>query len=450
MRMPTPCAHHTILPAILMLPVWLAPVLAAQHQFDIIVYGGTAGGAVAAIAAANEGCSVALLMPEASLEPVALIESDKTVLAHSGTTGGLAKEILEQSKASSLEAVLSRRLQEAGVAAFGGQRALRIKKAGVRIAGLTTSKGDFFSARVFVDASSGGALLPLAGISAKTAKAPRVQQVLFGEYVISPADLTPDRAQPDSIGLAVHLADAAQGTTLPFQIPYRALIPKRSDCDNLLTVECVSADETVLPALRPPAVAMVLGHSAGVAAAWAAQCNARVGEVNYTLLGKKLRLQKQILDVPGSERNRAAALGFDGVVVDNAQAQFTGTWEFSTAIRPFVGGDYQHDGNTDKGTKAVRFVPFLPSDGEYEVRVSCVPGSNRASNVPVIVNTADGPTTVVVNQKKPPKTPPFAPIGVFRFKAGSSGYVEIRTTGTDGHVIADAVQWLPRASKKQK
>ncbi len=450
MRTPPPCARRKIMPAILMLSIFWGSALAAEQQFEVVVYGGTAGGAVAAVAAANAGCSVAFLMPEASLTPAALSEAEKAALAHSGAVGGLAKEILEQSKAGSLEQALDRRLQEAGVRVFRGQRAVRAKKTDARMAGLTTSKGDSFSARVFVDATPEGELLPLAGVSSRITKTPDARRCLLGEYVISPADLTPDRAQPDSIGLAAHLADAAQGTTLPFQVPYRALLPKQSECDNLLVAACLSADEAVLPALRSVGVSMVLGHSAGAAAAWAAQYNAPVQKVNYTLLRKNLRLQKQVLEVPGRERNRAADLGLDGVVVDNAQAQFTGTWGFSTAVRPFVGNDYQHDGNTDKGAKAARFVPFLPTDGEYEVRISCVPGGNRASNVPVVVNTADGPTTVAVNQKKSPKTPPFTPLGVFRFKAGSSGYVEIRTDGTDGHVIADAVQWLPHPAAKQK
>jgi hypothetical protein len=32
---------------------------------------------------------------------------------------------------------------------------------------------------------------------------------------------------------------------------------------------------------------------------------------------------------------------------------------------------------------------------------------------------------------------------VFEFEAGESGYVEVSNAGTNGHVVADAVQFVP-------
>src|SRR6187399_1652711 len=40
---------------------------AAVHTFDVVVYGGTAGGVITAVAAAREGLEVALLEPRAHL-----------------------------------------------------------------------------------------------------------------------------------------------------------------------------------------------------------------------------------------------------------------------------------------------------------------------------------------------------------------------------------------------
>ena len=70
--------------------------------------------------------------------------------------------------------------------------------------------------------------------------------------------------------------------------------------------------------------------------------------------------------------------------------------------------------------------------------------TNRAANVPVVVHHADGETVLTVNQKKKPKDHDFLyPLGTFRFEAGKAGWVEIRNEGTKGHVLIDAVQWLP-------
>jgi hypothetical protein len=86
----------------------------------------------------------------------------------------------------------------------------------------------------------------------------------------------------------------------------------------------------------------------------------------------------------------------------------------------------------------------LPRPGRYEVRLSYSPDNNRATNVPVTIVHADGRTVVTVNQRKaPPLDGAFISLGVFRFAAGKSGYVEVGNHGADGHVIIDAVQWLP-------
>ncbi len=41
----------------------VGPVGAAPHQFDVVVYGGTVGGVIMAVAAAREGATVALVDP---------------------------------------------------------------------------------------------------------------------------------------------------------------------------------------------------------------------------------------------------------------------------------------------------------------------------------------------------------------------------------------------------
>ena len=57
---------------------------------------------------------------------------------------------------------------------------------------------------------------------------------------------------------------------------------------------------------------------------------------------------------------------------------------------------------------------------------------------------AGGETKVLVNQKLKPKgDAPSHVMGTFEFAAGKEGRVEIANAGTDGHVIVDAVQWLP-------
>ena len=55
-----------------------------------------------------------------------------------------------------------------------------------------------------------------------------------------------------------------------------------------------------------------------------------------------------------------------------------------------------------------------------------------------------GKAVVKVNQRKAPTLDgAFVSLGVFRFEKGKAGHVEVSNEGVDGHVILDAVQWLP-------
>ena len=84
--------------------------------------------------------------------------------------------------------------------------------------------------------------------------------------------------------------------------------------------------------------------------------------------------------------------------------------------------------------------------GPYDVKISLT-GFREAvrTNVPVTIVHADGMTMVKVDQRKPPPLDKaFVSLGTFRFEKGKAGYVEIGNKDVDGHVIIDAVQWLPK------
>ncbi len=133
-----------------------------------------------------------------------------------------------------------------------------------------------------------------------------------------------------------------------------------------------------------------------------------------------------------------------GIVVDDTQAKKVGEWQLSQFTKSFVGDGYAHDQNQDKGRKTITFLPELPAAGKYEVRLAYTPGTNRATNVPVTVFSADGEFTVNVNQQLPPPLDGhFVTLGQYRFELNGQGFVIVGNDATDGHVIADAVQFIP-------
>ena len=131
------------------------------------------------------------------------------------------------------------------------------------------------------------------------------------------------------------------------------------------------------------------------------------------------------------------------------QAIRLGFESVGTTTSPFVLTGYRHDGDEAKGEQSAKFSPELPKSGRYRVAISYTALANRATNVPVRIHHAGGDTEVKVNQKKTPAIKGVLhSLGEFQFEAGKSGYVEISNRDTDGHVIIDAVQWLPAGEKQ--
>jgi len=145
--------------------------------------------------------------------------------------------------------------------------------------------------------------------------------------------------------------------------------------------------------------------------------------------------------VPTDDRGDEALTTFEGIAVDDVRAEKSGHWTESTWAAPVLGPGYQHDDGKGGDDAHMEFIAELPKPGIYEVRIGFHAHSNRASNVPVTVHHEGGAKTVMVDQKKPPLGGKWVSLGKFKF--GVEGTVELSNEGTDGHVIADGVQWLP-------
>lgn len=86
-------------------------------------------------------------------------------------------------------------------------------------------------------------------------------------------------------------------TGQPYEIPYRAITPKAAECDNLLVPVCLSATHVAFCSVRVEPTWMVLGQSAGVAAALAVKKELSVQALDYAELKAWLLGQGQILNL---------------------------------------------------------------------------------------------------------------------------------------------------------
>ncbi|ELR73779.1 Putative xanthan lyase [Fulvivirga imtechensis AK7] len=81
----------------------------------------------------------------------------------------------------------------------------------------------------------------------------------------------------------------------PFPISYRSIIPKRSECKNLVVPVCLSASHIAFGSIRMEPVFMVLGQSAATAAIVAINSNVPLQDVDYEVLKEQLIKDKQRL-----------------------------------------------------------------------------------------------------------------------------------------------------------
>ncbi len=123
---------------------------------------------------------------------------------------------------------------------------------------------------------------------------------------------------------------------------------------------------------------------------------------------------------------------------DDEGVELVGTWQSSTHVSGYHGAHYRHDQKKYKGHKSVRYTPDLPEAGEYQVYMWWTSNSSRADNVPVDIHHAGGTATVTVNQES--NGGEWVLLGTYSFNAGTAGSVVIRTDGTNGYVVADAVK----------
>ncbi len=85
-------------------------------------------------------------------------------------------------------------------------------------------------------------------------------------------------------------------TWRPFGISYRALVPRRSECTNLLTPTCLSSSHVAFGAIRIEFTFMALGQACASAAVRTIDSDQTVQEVDYARLKERLLHDHQIID----------------------------------------------------------------------------------------------------------------------------------------------------------
>ena len=294
----------------------------------------------------------------------------------------------------------------------------------------------------------------------------RVARRMVGEYVLTQHDLLRDTLKYDGIGMGSYNIDVRhiqrtyqwisrfpelRGETFnegymsipvsPYEIPYRALLPRYEQCTNLLVPVCLSSSNLAYASFRMEPQYMIAGHTAGIAAAMASKQQVPVQRVDVDALRRKLLTQGQVLSLTD---NPNGIFGDDKVVVvDDDMTRFvekTGSWSLSED--PKRGRyDITYLTNPGRGANpaAITYQAYLPRTASYKVWGWWPTSPNAATNVPMQITHANGTEKLTINQQQTGNN--WVLLGTFPFQAGRNGRITFTNAGVNGTVAADAFKF---------
>jgi hypothetical protein len=296
---------------------------------------------------------------------------------------------------------------------------------------------------------------------------------MIGEYIVSQMDIMEEPEKEDAIVVSSFPIDSHdcqrvgtaefvinEGTIMPvrvpgrqhgyaYHIPYRAITPTAAECENLLVPVALSCTHVGISSIRVEPTWMILGQSAGIAAAMSAKQNLAVQKLPYPALRERLLAQKQVLELPvlaDLPPEPKGAMNIDpktlpGIVLDNEHAELKGEWSRSSGFKPHVGTGYLHDDKRADGESVAIFHIKAPKPGKYDLRMAYSAHETRAKNVPLTIESGVHKAQLIVDQTQPfPAGEAFRSIGTVELDGDTT--LTIRNVDTDGFVILDALQLL--------
>jgi hypothetical protein len=163
----------------------LASAAWCQNSYDLVVYGGTAGGAITAVTGARMGLKVVLLEPRQHIGGMVSGGLSRTDVGRREVIGGYALEFYWRAgnaynmaqhlqdiawlpEPHVAEAIFRDMLRQAGVTVLFNRRLREkdgVRRSGTRVEAITMENGEQYAARIFADCTYEGDLMAQAGVN---------------------------------------------------------------------------------------------------------------------------------------------------------------------------------------------------------------------------------------------------------------------------------------------
>ena len=272
---------------------------------------------------------------------------------------------------------------------------------------------------------------------------------MVGELVMTEHHCTGKKVVSDAIGMAAYTMDSHNtqrivvngmvknegnveiGGFPPYPVSYRAIIPKRNECKNLLVPVCLSASHIAYGSIRMEPVFMVLAQSSAIAATEAINNNKAVQDIDVKAI-QKLLIKNPLLDGTIAD-----------IIIDDADSAFIQKTGHFTKLSKWMGqygATYLVSDKTDDKT-SVKFVPDVKKTSKYDVYFYCS-GSPIGSKVKILVKEKQKTFPVEIDPSQ--YHGEFALVGTYFFEKGSTSTISVMSAN-GSNLIVDAI--LLKATK---
>ena len=277
---------------------------------------------------------------------------------------------------------------------------------------------------------------------------------MVGSYVMTQANCQGKEVVKDGIGFAAYTMDSHNTQRLvvngqvknegnvevggfgPYPIAYRSLVPKISECSNILVPVCLSATHIAYGSIRMEPVFMVLGQSSATAAVMAIDAQTDVQKVDIK------KLQERLKSDPLADGSLFEVLVDND---DSLHVQRKGHW--TTENKGGYGPGLLVHETGNKAPASVRFTPDIPEKGKYAAYIYFPKVINPSSRTLVIIHDGNRNYGISIKESdirvEGQTSGEWVALGTYILPQGSRSFTEVSTKDADGKVIADAVVWVP-------
>ncbi|MEM6380012.1 MAG: FAD-dependent oxidoreductase, partial [Bacteroidota bacterium] len=223
----------------------------------------------------------------------------------------------------------------------------------------------------------------------------------------------------------------------PYAISYQVMLPKKTECSNLLVAVCASTSHIAYGSVRMEPVFMMLGQAAGLAASMAIDQKKSVQDLDGIEI-KKILKTNPLLDGKPAE-----------IVLNNedSDTEMQGPWEVSKKkYTDLYYHNYLVTDSTNTTPRKVIFKGSVPQNGNYEI-LYYITGQGRkdirerAKAVPIFIENKTGKQELNLDMSTNLEN--WSSLGQFELQKGTFT-LTVDASSQEKEVIADAVILLPK------